>query len=253
MSGGRPIRNVPPPQGSKGGTPYTRFIPREELGEVASWKPSTFGGLGAGAAAGFAGTAGSAMQAAAEAEPGSEEARQRLAAERQALRQAGYQEGYRDGLAALEGFKQHFAAQATAQIGQLLDAFDRQMSELEGRIADSLARAAVQLAQQVVRQELATRPELVARVAADAVQAVMLSARHITVHAHPADLPLIAEGAEEALAARSARLVADESMARGGVRVDSDAGSVDASIESRWAQAVATLGSNEPWAADAAP
>jgi flagellar assembly protein FliH len=252
MSSGRPIRNVPPPQGSKGGNAYTRFIPREELGEVESWKPSTFGGMGDAAAAGTSAAPGSGPATAADTEPASEEARQRLAAERQALRQAGYQEGYRDGLAALEGFKQHFAAQATAQIGQLLAAFDTQMAELDARVGDTLARAAVQLAQQVVRQELATRPELVARVAADAVQAMMLSARHITVHAHPADLPLIAEGAEEALAARGARLVADESVTRGGVRVDSDAGSVDALIESRWAQAVAILGSREPWPAAAA-
>jgi flagellar assembly protein FliH len=242
MTRDKPIRNVPPPQGSKGGTPYTRFIPREELGEVESWKPGAFGGAGPSAAGGPAAEAGP--------EPSPEELRERLAAERQALRQAAYQEGYRDGLAALENFKQHFAAQATAQIGQLLGAFDRQLGEMDNRIADTVARTAVQLAQQVVRQELTTHPGLVARVAADAVQAVMMSARHIAVHAHPADLPLIAEGAEEALAARGARLVADETVARGGVRVESDAGQVDARIATRWAQAVAALGSDQPWPAD---
>ncbi len=35
--------NVPPPQGSKAGTAYQRFIPREELGgNVAAWAPQTF-------------------------------------------------------------------------------------------------------------------------------------------------------------------------------------------------------------------
>ena len=39
-----------------------------------------------------------------------------------------------------------------------------------------------------------------------ALGAVMLSAKHITVLAHPQDLPLIAAGAEETLAARGARV-----------------------------------------------
>ena len=230
------FRNVPPPQGTKATPSYARFIPREELGEVESWKPGTFA----------EGAGGGSPGAPPAADPTPEELRERLASERTALRQAGYQDGYRDGLAALENFKQHFAAQATAQIGTLLASFDDQLGTLEARLADTLTRCVLQLAAQVVRSELVQRPELVAKVASDAVNAVMLSARHITVRAHPLDLPLIEAGATEALAARSARLLADDTLARGGVLVDSDAGSVDARIEVRWAQAAATLGSDDP-------
>jgi flagellar assembly protein FliH len=115
----------------------------------------------------------------------------------------------------------------------------------------------VQLARQVLRSELQGQPELVARVAAEAVGAVMLSARQITVQVHPQDLPLVQEGAAEALALRGARLVASHSIARGGVLVHSDVGSIDARIAGRWAQAAAALGStlpldgDEPDAADA--
>jgi flagellar assembly protein FliH len=249
------FRNVPPPPGGKPTATYARFIPREELGEVESWKPGAFAGnagSGAGAGGSGVGAAGGTGPAGAApvSDPTPEELRERLAAERVALRQAGYQDGYRDGLAALENFKQHFASQATAQIGALLESFDRQLHALDARVADTLLRCTVQLARQVVRSELAQRPELVARVASDAVHAVMLSARHISVRAHPADLPLIETGAEEALAARGARLVADETIARGGVLVESDAGSVDARIAVRWAQAAALLGSDEPWSAE---
>lgn len=249
-AGKSPIRNVPPPPGRAGNgsakstSPYTRFIPREELGEVASWRPGAFGEAGAAAAA-----AGGMPPP----EPTAEELRDRMVAERQALRQAGYHEGYRDGLVALENFKQHFAAQATAQIGSLLQSFDEQLHELDARVAETVVRCAVQLAQQVVRSELATRPELIARVAGDAVNAVMLSARHISVLANPADLPLIAEGAEEALRARGARLLPDESVERGGVLVESDAGAVDAQIATRWTQAASALGSDLAWHEEAAP
>ncbi|MBU6260066.1 MAG: flagellar assembly protein FliH [Burkholderiales bacterium] len=224
------IKNVPPPPGSKPASSYQRFIPREELGDFASWKPGTFG---------------ASAEAAAPPpppEPTAEDWRERIAA----ARQAGYQEGYRDGLVALESFKQSFAQQATSQIGALLDAFDAQFNALDAAMAQALTTAAVQLARQVLRSELAQRPGLVAQVATDAVNAVLMSARHISVQVHPQDLPLVSEGAEEALRSRQARLIANPAIARGGVLVESDAGAVDARIESRWAQAVATLGSELP-------
>ena len=228
------FKNIPAPPGSKAGTAYTRFIPREELGDFATWKPGSLGSRQAQAAA---------PQAAAE--PSADEWRARIAA----ARQAGYQDGYRDGLVALEGFKQSFASQATSQIGALLKSFDAQLDRLDAELAQAAARTAVQLARQVLRAELQAHPELVARVAAEAINNVLLSARHITVHVHPLDLPLVAEGAEEALQARGARLLASTTVERGGVLVESDVGAVDARIATRWRQAAAALGGeDETWA-----
>ena len=62
------------------------------------------------------------------------------------------------------------------------------------------------------------------------------------MHVHPDDLALVQQGAADALAARSARLLADATVSRGGCRVDSDIGRIDAGIEARWSQAAATLG-----------
>lgn len=227
------FRNIPPPAGSKPASAYQRFIPREELGDFASWKPGSFANQAA---------PGAAQAPAAPPEPTVADWEARIAA----ARQAGYQDGYRDGLVALENFKQSFAQQATAQIGQLLVSFDQQLQQLDEQIARAVADSAVQLARQVLRAELAVRPELVATVAAEAVGAVMLSARHIAVQVHPLDLPLVAEGAEEALAARGARLSAHPEIERGGVLVQSDVGAVDARIATRWAQAAAALGSQQP-------
>ncbi|MDQ2778108.1 MAG: FliH/SctL family protein [Pseudomonadota bacterium] len=235
-------KNVPPPEGSKAGTGYGRFIPAEELGNgFSSWQPGSFGGT-------------ERRQSPRDAAPSAPEApRDLTVAEWQArvtaARQAGYQEGYRDGLVALESFKQSFAQQATAQIGALLNGFDAQLNALDSEIAQSLARTAAMLGRQVLRCELQQRPELVATVAAEAVEAILFSARHISVQVHPHDLPLVAEGAEEALAARGARLVPNDTIERGGVLVHSEVGAVDARIESRWALAVAALGVDLPFAA----
>ena len=234
------FRNVPSPPGSRAGTSYTRFIPREELGEFASWQPGSFGGQAGGTNQDR--PAGEPAAPVAPAAPTAAQWQARVTA----ARQAGYQDGYRDGLVALENFKQSYAQQATAQIGALLDAFDAQFDALDAQVAQAVARSAVQLARQVLRAELAQRPDLVAKVAAEAVNAVMLSARHIFVYVHPDDLPLVAEGAQETLAARGARLQADASLERGGVMVQSDVGAIDARIAARWAQAAAALGCSEP-------
>ncbi len=233
------FRNVPPPEGSKTAASYQRFIPREELGAFASWQPGAISAAGADAQAQAQAPA---APPAAPPAPSAADWQARI----HAARQAGYQEGYRDGLVALEGFKESFAQQATSQVGALLDAFDAQLRGLDEQVAQALAASAVQLARQVLRSELQSQPELVARVAAEAVSAVMLSARQITVQVHPQDLPLVSEGAAEVLALRGARLVASGSIARGGVLVQSDVGSIDARIAGRWAQAAAALGSTLP-------
>ena len=189
---------------------YARFIPREELDDFAAWRPDAFGDTGA---------ARPASQAQQSAD---------LQASALAARQAGYAQGYRDGLVALESFKQTFAQQLAAQFTPLLAAFEQAFAELEVQIADSVARTATALARQVVRSELVARPELVAQVAAEAVNAALLSARHIRVLVHPDDQALVAQGAGDALAARGARLMVDATLQRGGCRIESDLGSIDA-------------------------
>ena len=274
---GGPYLNVASPPGSKAGPSYSRFIPREELGSFTAWQPGALTGTERraedrrqenrgtvdrrAAAAPAAPTAHPASRplhgaspntnhgapggarpgaAAAAAPPGPSAVEWQ--ARVTAARQSGYQDGYRDGLVALDGFKQSFAQQNTAQIGALLTAFDEQLQSLDGVMAQAVARTALLLAQQVLRSEMQQRPELVAEVARQAINTVMHSARQVTVHVHPQDLPLVSLGAEEVLSARGARLRADSSISRGGVLVNSDVGSVDARLDTRWAEAVAAFG-----------
>ncbi|HEX6361647.1 MAG TPA: FliH/SctL family protein [Albitalea sp.] len=239
MHSSRKVRNVPPPDGGKPASPYARFIPREELREFASWSPGAFAGDGQPAAE-------PSVRKAAPPEP-PKPPEPDLGAQLHAARQSGYQDGYRDGLAALEQFKQSYAAQVTAQLGAVTQSYGAELEALQQDMARALAVTATHLARQIVRGELASRPELVAAVAQEALDTLLMSARQVTVRVHPDDHPLVAQGAAEALAARGARLVADPSIARGGCLVESDIGVVDASIAARWKRAVASLGCEEAW------
>jgi flagellar assembly protein FliH len=227
----------------KPANPYTRFIPREELQGFAAWTPNALNQRG---------QAGAAAAAPAPPPPTESELRAQFKEQLLAARQGGYQDGYRDGLVALDGFKQSFAQQMAAQVGTLMTSFDEQLDALEQQMAQTIARCATQLAQQLVRSELAARPDLVVRVAEEAVNTVLLSARHIRVHLHPDDVPLVAQGAADTLQARGVRLIASAEVQRGGCLVQSDVGTIDARIEARWAQAAALLGEPVPWIAESA-
>jgi len=245
-----PTRPAPPPGGGtptaspKQGSPYGRFIPREELSSFAAWNPNALSGGEAH------------VQPVHRPEPPEPPKPPRpspaeeLAEQVRVARLAGYQDGYRDGLVALEGFKQSYSSQVTAQLGAVTQAYMQQLDALQQEMARSLAVSATHLARQMVRSELTQRPELVVAVAQEAVDTLLLSARHITLRVHPDDLALVAQGAADVLAARGARLLSDASMTRGGCLVESDIGAIDASLESRWRRAAALLGCDEGWASE---
>jgi flagellar assembly protein FliH len=247
-SSSRARRNVPPPAGAAPAKAsiYSRFIPREELSSFAAWEPGD-----------ITDTTGEPHGAGAAPTPSAEALRaaaaEHLAEQVRLARQSGYQDGYRDGLVALEGFKQSFAHQATLQIGALLQSTGGQLDALQQRMAEALAATAVNLARQVVRSELATRPQVVVAVAREALETLLLSARHITLRVHPDDHPLVAEGAGDVIAARGARLVADPAITRGGCLVESSVGHIDAGVEARWRRATATLGRDDAWDGGEAP
>src|SRR5471032_72379 len=230
-----------PPRGAA----QSRFIPREELEGFAAWRPGSFGGAEAKMPHPADRPENKVHAAPPPPPPPPTEAEWMETVHH--ARGAGYQDGYRDGQVALEAFKETFARQMAAQFGALLASLDDQWNGLEQEMALAVTRTAVQLARQVVRHELDTRPEIVSRVAQEAVGAIVLSARHLRVRIHPTDHQYVMDGAGEALKARDARLVADPAIEPGGCIVDSDLGQVDARIGTRWAAAAAVFGRDDAW------
>lgn len=240
-------RRAAPPAGA--GASQARFIPREELGGFSAWRPNAL--ASDRNASGLPNLHG-VRRNTAEHPPAAEVPASPQAAV-QAARQSGYQDGYRDGLVALASFKQSLSLQMADRIESLVSGFDAAFEAMEAEIAAAVARTATALALQVVRSEVTQRPEMIARVANEAIEAVLLSARHIRVFANPEDVALIQAGAGEALTARNARLIADASVLRGGCRVESDVGRVDARIQTRWQDCARQLGQDLPYAQPSPP
>lgn len=166
-------------------------------------------------------------------------------------RHAGYQDGYRDGLAALESFKQAQTAQMAAfmseQVGTLVVELHQRLESLEQQLSGRIAGVALELARQVVRSEIATRPELVVAVAEEALATLLSSAREVVLRLNPDDFAMAHGGLQDHLQTRGARVVADPHVSPGGCLVESDIAVVDASVESRWRQAAAAMGLPTDW------
>lgn len=166
-------------------------------------------------------------------------------------RQAGYQDGYRDGLAALESFKQAQAAQMAAfmsdQVGALVSDMQLRLESVEQQLSGRIAGVALELARQVVRSEIALRPELVVAVAEEALNTLLISARQVTVRLHPEDYALAHGVLQESLSSRGARAVSDPHISQGGCLVESDIAVVDASVEARWHRTAAAMGMRLEW------
>ena len=100
-----------------------------------------------------------------------------------------------------------------------------EMDALKQQMADTVADAAVSLARQVVRGELRCQPpRQVAGGGAGGIEALLLSARHVTRARAPDDQPLVAEGRRRD--AGSARRAPGGRcrVTRGGCLVESDIG-----------------------------
>lgn len=234
---------TPPPGSAPAGAQAASAAPRPP-----NWRPIVGGVPGQAEA-----------EAQAQAEAAAQAAAQQAAAQAvpdtdalvEAARQSGYQDGYRNGLAALESYKQAQAEQMAhymnEQVGALVNTMQERLDALEQQLAGRVAGVALELARQVVRSELAERPELVVEVAEEALSAMLSSARQITLRLHPEDHAVVHGQLSELLQTRGARLVADPSVTRGGCLVDSDIALVDATVESRWARAAGAMGHQAPW------
>jgi flagellar assembly protein FliH len=146
------------------------------------------------------------------------------------LREQARTEGAADGRE--EGKREALpAAVAFANAGQALIVFEEQMI---ARYAPELVRLAVEIAEKIVHRTVAAEPELVASVLDRARQEVV-DARRIRIRLNPADHGLLAEIRPDLLTlgnedGRVIEIVTDSELNRGGCRLETENGVVDATV-----------------------
>lgn len=228
------------PSSNRGTSPYHRFIPSEEVEKVSAWE--------------FAPVDGSQVKP--EPEAVAEEAPTTVPAEAlEEVRQAAYHDGFEQGKLAgaqearqaLEPVVQKEVQQQAHRVSQLLQKLQTDSDRLDDTLANQLLELACDLARQVVRRELATPVEPLRAVVQEALSLAVQDGRPATLRLHPQDAALLQEGLGDALADTRVKVQADASLTPGGCVLESTQGAVDATVEKRWARAVANLGLQAPW------
>jgi flagellar assembly protein FliH len=129
------------------------------------------------------------------------------------------------------------SAVALANAGQALIVFEEQMI---ARYAPELARLALEIAEKIVHRTVAAEPEIVASVLERARREVV-DARWLRIRLNPADHELLAEMRPDLITmgndkGRVIEVVSDVELSRGGCRLETEMGVVDATMPTQIAE-----------------
>lgn len=163
----------------------------------------------------------------------------------EAGRKAGHILGYDEGLR-----KGHEAAQAANaplldRLNQLLTQFDQELANADKTIANDVLQLACDLAASMLKTALPIRPELLLPLISQAITVLPAMQRKGRLHLHPVDAMMVRSHLHEELT--HWQIIEDASITPGGCQLDTQQGTIDASIETRWARLMAQLEQNPSW------
>lgn len=217
-----------------------RVIPAEALTQYQRWEPATnFGAPLAPPEAELGHTTDTNQQVEdllPEAEP---EARVMPTAEElAAIQQQAHDEGFAAGLQAGQDELTHRLAVLTELTGHL----SQLVSQTEQQLAADLVQLAVRMSEQVLRDALREEPQRLLALVQEVVAEVPYLGEQPRLYLHPDDLALLRHTLQVELAPDGWLLQADPALSRGGCRLETAGGSVDATLETRWRRVLAALG-----------
>lgn len=239
---------------------YSRFIPREDVGEFTPWHFPAVDGSDAllpkpDAVADTlvdpeAEAAALALAAAAEA------AHQvQVQQERDDAYAHGLAKGREDATIEWQQRMDEYVAGAGHDLAQRIDAVVQTLSTslaaMQQHMAQDVLHLSCDLARQVVRQELRVNLAAVQPVVTEALEMLVADGRPATVRLNPADHAAVSTALRENFAATPVQWVADAQVPEGGCLVESGGTVVDGSLEKRWQRAIAPLGLESTWAGPA--
>ena len=149
----------------------------------------------------------------------------------------GYAQGRTEGLAAGLAAASVHAEQLRALAANLPAALRRADSEL----ADAVLTLALDVARQVVHRTLRAEPQWVLPLVQDLLHAEPALQGEPRLLLHPDDVALVRNSLGNELQTAGWQVRPDETITRGGCRVQSATGEMDASLETRWKSVTAAL------------
>ncbi|OQA32615.1 MAG: Flagellar assembly protein FliH [Betaproteobacteria bacterium ADurb.Bin341] len=161
-------------------------------------------------------------------------------------RDAGYREGFASGEKAGQKAGLEQLQHEAKRLATLADNFQEALGTLDQDIADAVLELALTIAQQVLQQELQTRPESIIGVVRSTLNSLPMQHGNISIHLHPDDAKLLREQLGNQIAQSGWHLIDDPSVKCGGCQVRTGGSEVDASFSTRWRRVLEALGRSSP-------
>jgi flagellar assembly protein FliH len=124
------------------------------------------------------------------------------------------------------------ARDEAARLAALAQGLDQALVRLDEDIAEEILALAIEVARRMVRLTLAERPAAVAETVKAALQ--QLPQNQVRIHLHPDDIALVRAHLADPLEHGHHRLLEDDTVTRGGCRLDAGGSDIDATVETRW-------------------
>ncbi len=154
----------------------------------------------------------------------------------------GYDAGYREGMAAAQrDATREFAGQAR-RLADLLNAAQEEIARLDQELAEEVLQVALRVAKQIVHASLTVRPELVLPTVEEVLRDITQASQPARLMLHPDDARVVRAALIEQLDACRCAIAEDPELARGGCRLESASGEIDATLETRWQRVEVALG-----------
>ena len=166
---------------------------------------------------------------------------------REQARKEGYSAGHREGLQA--GQREALAQMAPriAVMEQLIAALKTDLARLDQELATDVLHLALAVARNLVGSALQSRREIVQDCVEQALKQLAQNYGPVRLVVNPRDSELVRATLETVQLAAGWSLKEDERISRGGCKVETAAGDIDATLETRWHRATASLGQPLDW------
>ncbi len=152
--------------------------------------------------------------------------------------EAGREAGYQEGMTAARQQAEHLSA--------LAKNFSDAIARLDQDVADTILELSLAVARQVVQNSLKAQPEAIIAVIREALTALPLHHGNITLHLNPQDAELLRTQLGNQLSQSGWHILEDGAVEAGGCLVRAGASEVDATVATRWARIIESIGGRPP-------
>ncbi len=167
---------------------------------------------------------------------------QGLAAGTEEGKKAGHEQGYEAGFAAGHAAGRERSQQEAEQLQSIAQACADSLGSIEAEMGQAMISLSIRIAEQVLRSTLDAHPEKILDLVRDIIHLDTSKDAILKLRVNPADLDLVDQYLQHDIGVSHWRLLADETVERGGCLAETVLGNIDATLQTRWQRVTSTLG-----------